>query len=259
MTFCLLYELCSKQKTAEPVLRYLRSRNDFLCRHLLQIPVMRVNNASVLNEINFLIKCAAIELKLASSNYQLSRFGHICELFMGASSFGKINEDVKMKTNSAPPNEMTFIDSFMGGVDGDKGYGVAACNVPEKTNNMLLCDILNCVDIQLHTVQMPKWDFFDNSLINELLKDCEVKRYYDVKLIHIGKMTSVLSNEFKIIQNTVASGQQKMISKEIQLILEYAMKLNSHRRLTFTTIKFIEAWCQVRYIFLGTFHREPCW
>lgn len=246
MAFCLLYELCSKQKTAEPVLRYLRSRNDFLSRHLLQIPVMKVENASVLNEINFLLKCAAIELKLASANYQLSRFGHICELFMGASSFGKINQDLKAKTSSvAHTGEMTFIDTFVSGSGGTNCLSDGNGDVAEKRNDVLLCDILNCVDIQINTLQMPNWDYFDNSLINRLLKDCDVNRYYDVKIIDITKMSTILCNELKIIQNTVASGQQKMIMKEIETIIDYAMKINSQRRLTFATIKFIEAWCQV--------------
>lgn len=207
---------------------------------------MKVDNASVLNEIGFLLKCTAIELKLASANYQLSRFGHICELFMGASSFCKINPDLKAKANGgALTSEMTFMDTFVSGNSAAKGLGGPNEEISEKRNDMLLCDILNCVDIQLNPLQMPHWDFFDNALISQLLKDCDVNQYYDVKLINVTKMSTILCNELKIIQNTVASGQQKMIVKEIEVILEYAIKVNSQRRLAFATVKFIEAWCQV--------------
>lgn len=248
MAFCLLYELCSKQKTAEPVLRYLRSRNDLLGRHLSQIPIMKVDNASVLNEIGFLLKCTAIELKLASANYQLSRFGYICELFMGASLFCKINPDLKAKANGGTlTSEMTFMDTFVSGNSAGKSLGAPTNEeIAEKRNDMLLCDILNCVDIQLNPMQMPHWDYFDNALISQLLKECDVNLYYDIKLIDVTRMSAILCNELKIIQNTVASGQQKMIVKEIEVILDYAIKVNTQRRLAYATVKFVEAWCQVR-------------
>lgn len=36
--YCVLYSLCANTKTSEPVLRFLRSCNDFLARHLASLP-----------------------------------------------------------------------------------------------------------------------------------------------------------------------------------------------------------------------------
>lgn len=36
--YCMLYSLCANTMTSEPVLRFLRSCNDFLARHLASLP-----------------------------------------------------------------------------------------------------------------------------------------------------------------------------------------------------------------------------
>jgi nuclear pore complex protein Nup205 len=36
--YCMLYSLSANSKTSEPVLRFLRSCNDFLARHLASLP-----------------------------------------------------------------------------------------------------------------------------------------------------------------------------------------------------------------------------
>ncbi|KAL1374498.1 hypothetical protein pipiens_018057, partial [Culex pipiens pipiens] len=68
--YALLYTLCYNSRTSEVILRFLRSCNDFLCRHIQGLPFANVASPHVLNQMTGLLKCVAIELKLTSDKSQ---------------------------------------------------------------------------------------------------------------------------------------------------------------------------------------------
>ncbi|KAI9590013.1 nuclear pore complex protein Nup205 [Glossina fuscipes] len=230
-TFCLLHSLCAIQKTSDSILRYIRSRNDFLYRHLKELPLVKMDNSSVIKQNSYLFKCAAIELKITTAKGQLSRFEHICKLFLGVSAKG--NQEIS-------PIELNNFFTHSANVFGE----AALNNSPSKDHNILLSDVLNCIEFEDDKLPDAKWNYFDNAKIKPLLSECEHKSEQEVKLVDIKKLRSILHSELKTIQN-IASGQRKIILKEIESVLLYAVKVNEQRRKHFATIKFVEAWSQV--------------
>lgn len=79
----LLYALCFNSRTSEVVLRFLRSCNDFLGRHVSALPFKNFESAQVLNQMSSLLKCIAIELKITAANNQVSQFAHLCKILSG--------------------------------------------------------------------------------------------------------------------------------------------------------------------------------
>ncbi|KAL9696163.1 hypothetical protein quinque_015448 [Culex quinquefasciatus] len=55
--YALLYTLCYNSRTSEVILRFLRSCNDFLCRHIQGLPFANVASPHVLNQMTGLLKC----------------------------------------------------------------------------------------------------------------------------------------------------------------------------------------------------------
>uniref|UniRef100_A0A1A9Z711 Nuclear pore complex protein Nup205 n=1 Tax=Glossina pallidipes TaxID=7398 RepID=A0A1A9Z711_GLOPL len=221
--FRLLHSLCAIQKTSDSILRYIRSRNDFLYRHLKELPSVKMDNSRIIKQNSFLLKCAAIELKISDAKGQLSRFDHICELFLGVSAKG--NQEIStMEIN----NFYTHLATAF-------GEGLLS-NSPSKDHNMLLSDDDKLPD--------AKWNYFGRAKIKPLLSECEYKSEEDVRFVAIKKLRTIIHSELETIQN-IASGQRKMMLKEIESVLLHAVKVNEQRRKHFATIKFSEAWSQV--------------
>lgn len=68
------------------------------------------------------------------------------------------------------------------------------------------------------------------------------------KLINIKKLHDILRDELNIVQSTIASGQRQLILQEIDIVLKYAIDLNSQKNRITSTVRFMEAWGQVTEI-----------
>lgn len=121
----------------------------------------------------------------------------------------------------------------------------------DKGAKLLICNLLDCLEFEAKSVAHPKWDFFDNSLTAQILQECEIKSEHGPKLINIKKLHDILNDELHTVQNTIASGQRQLILKEIESVLLFALKVNEQKNKSFATVKFMEAWGQVRFNFLS--------
>lgn len=72
--YCYLHTLTANSKTSAPVLRFLRttSNQDFVQRHLSKLPFQAPNRAIELSCMSWLLKIAAIELRVAGGSLQSS-------------------------------------------------------------------------------------------------------------------------------------------------------------------------------------------
>ncbi|XP_055616153.1 nuclear pore complex protein Nup205 [Toxorhynchites rutilus septentrionalis] len=247
--YSLLYALCHNTRTSEVILRFLRSCNDFLCRHISGLPFANVKSPHVLNQMTGLLKCVAIELKLTSDKSQVSQFGNVCKILLGVVQSGQ-----QAATESAVlPVELSHHYSMMNasmmssplesstiGGGGRKGVSESA--------KLLLCQLLDCLDFEIKSLEKPKWDYFDNSLLQGLLQSCEIPAVGaggGLKLIDIRKLHDVLKDELNSVQTTIAAGQRAHILVEIETILMYGLQVNCQRNLCASTVKFLEGWSQV--------------
>lgn len=233
----LLYHLCYDTKTSEVFLRYLRSSNDFLCRHIAELPF---NNPSeshhVLNQMSGLMKCVAIELKLTAEKNQLSQFGNLCKVLLGISQ-NVANSPEKFQM------ELGHYQSLMGN-DGTSAH----TQKKSIASKLLICELLNSLEFEMKPTDRPKWDFFDNSLMQNLFQNCESIVTDGVKLIDVKKIHAILKDELNSVQTTIAAGQRQYILQEIESIMTHALSVNQLKLSTAANVKFLDAWSQVTEI-----------
>lgn len=233
--YFLLYSLCLNSRTSEPVLRFLRSCNDFLYRHIKALPFKNFENPRILNQMTGLLKCVAIELKMSASNNQITQFANHCKVLLGVVQNTYL-EDISGKNttiynlNPMNPELNTRKPS-------------------EQGARILLCQLLDCIDFEIKPLTMPKWDFFENSLMHTLFQNCEIVPCSGgPKLIDIKALHDVLREELNIVQSAMAAGQRQSILHEIEEVLKYALQLNNQKNSCRASVKFLEAWGQVTEI-----------
>lgn len=236
-----LYSLCFNSKTSDVVLRFLRSCNDFFSRHITAMPFRNTDNGYALNQMTGLLKCVAIELKVTAHNSQVTQFGNMSKILLGVvhDSFrdGKSVSDMlhyySMMNNTTQfaENSSTFMSN----------------NVARNEQNagLLICKLLESVDLEIKFIERPKWDFFDNSRITQLLQSCEVSSGSGPKLINIKKLHEILRDELGTVPTTIASGQRQLILQEIESMMKYALSVNEQKNLSAASVNFLEAWGMV--------------
>lgn len=234
----LLYQLCFNAKTSEVFLRYLRSSGDFLCRHIAELPFHNPSESHhVLNQMTGLMKCVAIELKLTAEKNQLSQFGNLCKILLGVSqNVSSTLENFQM--------ELGHYQSMM-------GADTTTTTTQKKAvaSRLLICELLNSLEFEMNPTDRPKWDFFDNSLMQNLFQTCEnVVTVSGVKLIDVKKIHAILKEELNSVQTTIAAGQRQYILQEIESIMAHALNVNQQKLSTSANVKFLDAWSQVTEI-----------
>jgi nuclear pore complex protein Nup205 len=137
-----------------------------------------------------LLKCVAIELKLTAEKIQLSRFDNLCRILFGiAQNVSKTSENFQMEL----------------------GHYEVDSSVQKKTvaSKLLICELLNSLEFEMKPVDRPKWDFFDNSLMQQLIQSCEISTAASVKLVDVKKIHAILKDELNSVQKTIATGQRQ--------------------------------------------------
>ena len=233
----LLYQLCYNTKTSEVFLRYLRSSGDFLCRHTAELPFYSPNNSHhVLNQMSGLLKSVAIEFKLTAEKNQLSQFGNLCKILLGIShNPANIPDNFQM--------ELGHYQSMMG------NDSMSQTQKKSVASKLLVCELLNALEFEMKPIDRPKWDYFDNSLMQNLLQSCEIAvPSSGVKLIDVKKIHTILKEELNSVQTTIAAGQRQYILQEIESIMAYALSVNQEKLSKAANVKFLDAWSQVTEI-----------
>ena len=109
-SYGLLYNLCAGNRTSQPVLRFLRTSNNFLARHLAALPFTGPNHgmlsssltvfmnellqadlrtwnffvsAAELNQMSWLLKMVAIEMKVSATRQQFSHLASLTNILAG--------------------------------------------------------------------------------------------------------------------------------------------------------------------------------
>lgn len=154
----LLYALCSNQKTSEVVLRFLRSSNEFLLRHISSLPFRGFENAFVLNQMTGLLKCVAIELKVTAGHSQVKQFKNLSDILLGTT-------EPDAAADASPDRSQYY--SLSGT---NFGRNLRNDGAADRSGGLLICKLLECLDFDIKPVERPKLDFFDNSLMEQLFK-----------------------------------------------------------------------------------------
>ncbi|SPP78524.1 blast:Nuclear pore complex protein Nup205 [Drosophila guanche] len=256
--------LCSNRRTSEAILRFFRLNcNDFLLRHLSAMPFRRYREDHLMHAMSHLLNCVAVEVHLAANHGQMTRYNLLCDiLLLGGQSEGQ-------RTNAGMPQDLN--NSMLTGTASTSCFGMnmgpstAATSVtlPDKTQGLHANRLLECLVLEetTTTAQQPRLEFFDPVLMIKLLKECEsrprpspgsVATSSSYMMINVRKMHDILHDELRMVQNTIATGLLKAINKEITVLLQYAVEVNRLRKERFSTLKFVDAWCQLVQILFSS-------
>ncbi|XP_021914767.1 nuclear pore complex protein Nup205 isoform X2 [Zootermopsis nevadensis] len=239
--YCMLYSLCANSKTSEPVLRFLRSCNDFLARHLARLPfTSEPHQSSELNQMAWLLKTVAIELKVTASQMHHSQLGNLVNLLVREQG----EEMVAVSVEENAPSEMTEVTTIM-----QLSHYLATPSTfasATRHRDPLLLRLLHFLDFSLDRVTAPNWEFFEPSQVEQVLVQCEMSvTGSGLKLIDVKKLHRILMEELTAIQSSSTAGQRQLILQEIQAVLMYALKHNVHRSHVGSTVCYMDAWRQV--------------
>lgn len=237
----LFHGLCANRRTSEAILRYFRlTCNDFLVRHLSAMPFRQHNEGHVLNAMSHLMNCVAIEIKLAATHGQTTRYHLLCDILLASNSESQRNGQCmpqEMGNNLLTPPTGNYY-----GVDIHPGRIMM-----QKTSLGLHVNrLLDCLNLETQTLTQPPLEFFDEPLITKLLVDCEAKTIRGrAGMINVHKLHDILHDELRHVQSTIASGQRKAIIDEITILLQHAIQLNCVRMQRYATYSFMTAWSRL--------------
>ncbi|XP_017055499.1 nuclear pore complex protein Nup205 [Drosophila ficusphila] len=261
----LFHGLCANRRTTETILRYFRlTCNDFLLRHLNSLPFRQHRQDHVLHAMSHLLNCVSIDVKLAASLGQTTRYNQLCDILLMSngseaqrSALGglatelghsMINQSAPFFTMDLHPGGGSNSGSVSTGATGNNG-ALKQPLLQETSQGLHANRLLDCLVLEVDILTQPQLEFFDAQLTTQLLKDCESSTEAgsntSTSLINVRKLHDILHDELRMVQSTIASGQRKAISTEITLLLKYAVNLNRVRTQRCATLAFMEAWGQL--------------
>lgn len=189
-----------------------------------------------------MLKSLAIELKITANNCQVTQFTNMSKLLLGVVQ--DTYQEGKAVNDTGHYHSMVNNSMSQYG-DNSSIFFANNSNRNEQNAGLLICKLLERVDFEIKFIDQPKWDFFDNSRIAQLLQSCEVSSGSGPKLINIKKLHEILRDELSTVPTTIASGQRQMILHEIESMMKYALSVNEQKNLSAASSNYLEAWGMV--------------
>ncbi|KAL0280136.1 UNVERIFIED_CONTAM: hypothetical protein PYX00_001520 [Menopon gallinae] len=246
--YCLLYQLCSNIKTSEPILRFLRSFHEFLPRHIACLPFKPHKNSSERNQMAWLLKILAIELKICSANKQYSQLELLVNPLVGDQS-----DDDGRSEDDESDNQSIFNPRVL---DPDFAQSFNSSTSGQKRNDQRFLRILNLINFNSETINQPEWEFFDATEIEVIMSRCEVQVNQALRLVDVKKLYKLLMDELAAIQGSSTASQRQLILNEIREVCEYAVNKNKLWTKATATTHLMEAWRQVTEIIFAVTPQE---
>lgn len=225
----LLYNLCAGSKTGQPVLRFLRTSNNFLARHLAALPFSGTQSAPELNQMSWLLKMVAIELKAAATRSQHSNLASLARILLSS-------HEEKVRSTLFEVEELPHIPD----ITRHSNFG----DGDNKPYDRLMLKLLAILDTSAENLSTPNWEFFDPKNVEEVFSKCESTMAPGLKLVDVKKLHRILMDELSAVQGNSTVGQRQSIVEEIQTVLKYALERNKQRTHTHANVKFMDAWRQ---------------
>lgn len=181
LCYKLLYQLCSHISLSMPTLRYLRNNHDFVHKQISHLPFDQIplshgndeapdsthslpshSQLSILHQQAWLLKLAAIELRMTLLSLQRSHTQRLLNLLLSESN-----------GNGHAPNTLGLMQ---GGVAGPEGLGSEVSLMQEGRRKLLV--LLDLVELRDHMRPALELDYFDSNAVEAVLRQCEAKVGY---------------------------------------------------------------------------------
>ncbi|NXC50216.1 NU205 protein, partial [Penelope pileata] len=230
LCYQVIYQLCACSDTSGPTMRYLRTSQDFLFTQLQYLPFsITEHEISTLNQMSWLMKTAAIEMRVTSLNRQRSHTQRLLHLLL---------DDMPVKP-------------YLGGMEDESRSvsGFLHFDTASKVRRKIL-SILDSIDFSQDIPEPLQLDFFDRVQIEQVIANCEHKNARGQVVCNVKHLHRVLVAEVNALQGMAAIGQRPLLMEEINTILQYVVERNKLLQCLHAKRHALESWRQLVEIIL---------
>ncbi|XP_030322629.1 nuclear pore complex protein Nup205 isoform X3 [Calypte anna] len=199
LCYQVIYQLCACSDTSGPTMRYLRTSQDFLFTQLQYLPFsIKEHEISTLNQMSWLMKTAAIEMRVTSLNRQRSHTQRLLHLLL---------DDMPVKP---------YLADGEGGMEDESRSvsGFLHFDTASKVRRKIL-SILDSIDFSQDIPEPLQLDFFDRVQIEQVIANCEHKNARGQVVCNVKYLHRVLVAEVNALQGMAAIGQRPLLMEVV--------------------------------------------
>uniref|UniRef100_A0A8C4NPT4 Nucleoporin 205 n=1 Tax=Dicentrarchus labrax TaxID=13489 RepID=A0A8C4NPT4_DICLA len=214
LCYQVIYQLCACPDTSGPTMRYLRTSQDFLFSHLQHLPfILPSNQIAALSQMSWLMKTAAIELRVTSLNRQRSHTQRLVNLLLDDQPHTQHTADGE----SGMEEETRSVSGFL------------HFDTVSKVRRKLL-SVLDAIDFSQDMPELLQLDFFERTQIEQVISNCEHVNEQGHTVCNVKLLHRVLVAEVNALQGMAAIGQRPLLMEEVNSILQQVVERNRVRR-----------------------------
>ncbi|XP_066580685.1 nuclear pore complex protein Nup205 [Amia ocellicauda] len=226
LCYQVIYQLCACSDTSGPTMRYLRTSEDFLYTHLQHLPfTIQGHKISALNQMSWLMKTTAIELRVTSLNRQRSHTQRLLNLLLDDQP-----HRAHMGDGEAGMEEETRSVS-----------GFLHFDSVSKVRRKLL-SVLDAIDFSQEVPELLQLDFFDRAQIEQVISNCEHTNEHGQTVCNVKLLHRVLVAEVNALQGIAAIGQRPLLMEEVNSILQHVVERNRVRQSLSAKRHALQSW-----------------
>ncbi|XP_041111407.1 nuclear pore complex protein Nup205 isoform X1 [Polyodon spathula] len=226
LCYQVLYQLCACSDTSGPTMRYLRTSQDFLFSQLQHLPFsVQGHEISALNQMSWLMKTAAIELRLTSLNRQRSHTQRLLHLLLDDQPHGAYTGEGE----TGAEDETRSVSGFL------------HFDTVSKVRRKIL-SVLDSIDFSQEVPDLPQLDFFDRAQIEQVISNCEHTTEHGQTVCNIKLFHRVLVAEVNALQGMAAIGQRPLLLEEVNSILQHVVERNRMRQSLSAKRHTLQSW-----------------
>ncbi|XP_040024447.2 nuclear pore complex protein Nup205-like isoform X1 [Gasterosteus aculeatus] len=214
LCYQVIYQLCACPDTSGPTMRYLRTSQDFLFSHLQHLPfILPSNQIAALSQMSWLMKTAAIELRVTSLNRQRSHTQRLVSLLLDDQPHTQHTADGE----SGMEEETRSVSGFL------------HFDTVSKVRRKLL-SVLDAIDFSQDMPELLQLDFFERTQIEQVISNCEHINEQGHTVCNVKLLHRVLVAEVNALQGIAAIGQRPLLMEEVNSILQQVVERNRVRQ-----------------------------
>ncbi|KAG7522445.1 nuclear pore complex protein Nup205 [Solea senegalensis] len=226
LCYQVIYQLCACPDTSGPTMRYLRTSQDFLFSHLQHLPfILPSNQIAALSQMSWLMKTAAIELRVTSLNRQRSHTQRLVSLLLDDQPHTQHTADGE----SGMEEETRSVSGFL------------HFDTVSKVRRKLL-SVLDAINFSQEMPELLQLDFFERAQIEQVISNCEHVNEQGHTVCNVKLLHRVLVAEVNALQGMAAIGQRPMLMEEVNSILHHVVERNCVRRSLSAKRHALQSW-----------------
>ncbi|XP_071371563.1 nuclear pore complex protein Nup205 isoform X1 [Centroberyx affinis] len=226
LCYQVIYQLCACADTSGPTMRYLRTSQDFLFSHLQHLPfILSSNQIAALSQMSWLMKTAAIELRVTSLNRQRSHTQRLVNLLLDDQPHTRHTADGE----SGIEEETRSVSGFL------------HFDTVSKVRRKLL-SVLDTIDFSQDVPELLQLDFFERAQIEQVISNCEHVNEQGHTVCNVKLLHRVLVAEVNALQGMAAIGQRPLLMEEVNSILQQVVERNRVRRSLSAKRHALQSW-----------------